>query len=82
MLLKQDTAEAAAVDEAAGVGRDERCCWSEAACYHQGKSSTWTETESPLIHSCVHGARKQVTKSSERVRLEKHDLMGHLSEGP
>ena len=45
-------------------------------------SSTWTEMESPLIHSRVHGARKQVTKSSERVRLEKHDLMGHLSEGP
>ena len=44
-------------------------------------SGTWTEMGSPLIHSCVHGARKQVTKSSERVRLEKHDLMGRLSKG-
>ena len=44
-------------------------------------SGTWTEMGSPLIRSCVHGARKQVTKSSERVRLEKHDLMGRLSKG-
>lgn len=43
---------------------------------------TWTERGSPLIRSCVHGARKQVTKSSERGRLEKYDLIGHLSEGP
>ena len=48
----------------------------------RARSSTWTEMESRLIHGCVHGARKQVTKSSERVRLEKHDLMSHLSEGP
>lgn len=37
VLLKQDMAEAAAVDEAAGVGMDEWCCWSEAACCHQGR---------------------------------------------
>lgn len=31
----------------------------------------------PLIHSYVHGAGRQVSKSSERVRLEKHVLMDH-----
>lgn len=35
-----------------------------------------------LIYSYVHGARRQVSKSSERVRLEKHGLVGHPKEWP
>ena len=35
--LKQDMAEAVAVDEAAGVGMGEWCCWSKDACYHQDR---------------------------------------------
>lgn len=30
-------AEAVAVDEAAGVGMGEWCCWSKDACYHQDR---------------------------------------------
>lgn len=37
-------------------------------------------TEAPLIHSYVHGARRQVSKSSERVSLERHVLMCHPKE--
>lgn len=56
-------------------GMDEGHYWGEDTHPPEKESTRGRKVGIPLIHSYAHGAGRQVSKSSERVRLEKHVLM-------